>query len=336
MDWFEALTGFRETDYEQTQARLEVRGDRLHSKVNGASYGIGQLELASLESLRARCGGLSLNRRTTVREVVGDVRHMHRDADNAGALFQVASQFNLLEMIGPSVTPDAGVTCYQDDLTQGPACAIAAGAATIYRNYFAPVAGRIGQRADCQIDALSELGEQLAADLGIGTRALWKMQNGYALPSASSLEMIGNHLDALDESGLDRLRSRLHIGMHWDVEATEAHGPDKPTLSQAFCSAMPVAYNRLPGGDRVPLATLVLEAAYEATLRAAVVNMQRGRSNVVFLTLLGGGAFGNHLDWIYHAMRRAVDLVIDAGLDIRIVSHARSTTRTAQFARSFT
>ena len=61
--------------------------------------------------------------------------------ENAGALFQVASQLNLLEMTGPEVTPEDGVTIYQDDRTQGPACAIAAGAATIYRNYFAPVGG---------------------------------------------------------------------------------------------------------------------------------------------------------------------------------------------------
>ena len=64
---------------------------------------------------------------------------MHADPELDGALFQVASQFNLLEMTGPSATPEDGVTRYSADHTQGPACAIAAGAATIYRNYFAPV-----------------------------------------------------------------------------------------------------------------------------------------------------------------------------------------------------
>jgi hypothetical protein len=52
------------------------------------------------------------------------MRRMHRLPENAGALFQVASQFNLLEMVSPSVTPEDGVTRYQDDHTQGPACAI--------------------------------------------------------------------------------------------------------------------------------------------------------------------------------------------------------------------
>jgi hypothetical protein len=50
-------------------------------------------------------------------------------------LNSLASQFNLLEMTGPSVTPEDGVTRYKDDPTQGPACAIAAGAATILHRH---------------------------------------------------------------------------------------------------------------------------------------------------------------------------------------------------------
>lgn len=75
-------------------------------------------------------------------------RQMHHSPENAGALFQVASQFNLLEMTSPTVTPEHGITRYRYDHTQGPACAIAAGAATIYRNYFAPVSGSHGQTAE--------------------------------------------------------------------------------------------------------------------------------------------------------------------------------------------
>jgi hypothetical protein len=52
-----------------------------------------------------------------------------------------------------------------------------------------------------------------------------------------------------------------------------------------------------------------LEAAYEATLWAAV-HAQRGASDIVFLTLLGRGAFGNPRSWIYAAMRRTLELMI--------------------------
>ena len=69
-------------------------------------------------------------------ELVGDAKALHSDVANAGALFQVATQFNLLEMISPNVTPEQGIAIYENDPTQGPACAIACGAGTIYRNYF--------------------------------------------------------------------------------------------------------------------------------------------------------------------------------------------------------
>src|SRR5271166_618249 len=96
VDWFERLTGFRESGYEETRARSEVEGGRLRSQINGTSYGIGQLELVSLQALRdrAKFAG-NLPGRLKMSVVTGDVRRMHRSAENAGALFQVASQFNL-------------------------------------------------------------------------------------------------------------------------------------------------------------------------------------------------------------------------------------------------
>ena len=141
MDWFERLMGFRETDYDDTRAKLRIEGSRLQSLINGKNYGVGELELVSLQALRERVkSGVGLSGQLKVSVVTGDVRQMHQLPENAGALFQVASQFNLLEMVSPAVTPEHGVTRYQHDHTQGPACAIAAGAATIYRNYFAPAA----------------------------------------------------------------------------------------------------------------------------------------------------------------------------------------------------
>src|SRR5438477_547006 len=111
------------------------------------------------------------------------------DPANKNALFQVASQFNLLEMTGPDVSPEDGVTRYSYDHTQGPACAIAAGAATIYRNYFADVDGHSGQQRRRQIDCLSDLGEAL----GNEGEALWTMRNGYALCTEKGLTAI-DHL----------------------------------------------------------------------------------------------------------------------------------------------
>jgi hypothetical protein len=69
-------------------------------------------------------------------EIFGNVSTLHTDPSLAlaGSLFQVASQFNVLEMAAPEVSPDAGITCYQHDRTQGPACAMACPAGTVFRS----------------------------------------------------------------------------------------------------------------------------------------------------------------------------------------------------------
>ena len=336
MDWFERLTGFRETNYDDTRAKLKVEGSRLQSLINGKSYGIGELELVPLQALRERvksAGGLPGRLKVSV--VTGDVRQMHQSPENAGALFQVASQFNLLEMTGPEVTPEHGVTRYQHDRTQGPACAIAAGAATIYRNYFAPVGGGDGQTAKRQFDGLADLGEALGEALNQPVEALWSMQNGYALCTRSGLDAIAEHLGALQPEQVDILRGKLCIGVHRDVEVTDAAGEHRPLVSQAFCSALPVAYTRVPPSHWEPFASLVLQAAYEATMLAAVLNAQRGASNVVLLTQLGGGAFGNHDDWIHAAMRRALEMMSRFALDVRLVSYGRPSRAILQMAEYF-
>jgi len=336
MDWFEKLTGFPEASYEDTQAKLKVDGRKLRSLINGASYGVGELELVSLKTLRERGnsapGPLG---RLKVSVVTGDVRRMHQSSGNAGALFQVASQFNLLEMVGPSVSPEEGVTRYQHDHTQGPACAIAAGAATIYRNYFAYVDGQYGQNAKHQLDGLADLGAALSSALKVPVGNLWKMQNGYALATQPGLDAIGRYLGALSADEIDVLRGLLRIGIHRDVEVTEAAGPDRPLVSQSFCSALPVAYSRVSAAHWESFAVLVLEAAYEATMWAAVLNAQRGASNVVFLTLLGGGAFGNHVSWIHAAIRRSLELMTSFDLDVRLVSYGTPSKETLAVIEEF-
>ncbi len=321
MDWFERITGFREADHESTRSRLAVEGSALVSRVNGSRHGVGTLSLRSLGELRESTRGLPRKgRRTKLACLQGDVRALHRQRANEGALFQVASQFNLLEMVSPRVTPELGVTRYADDPTQGPGCAIAAGAATIYRNYFAPVDGEPGQTAQRQIDALQPLGEALAARLGRPLHQLWTMRNGYALCTEAGLADIGCWRRSAPEDDVEALRARLQIGLHSDVEVTDAPGPARPRVSQAFCSALPVSYSEVDSAAWEPFARLVLEAAYEATLLAAVERQHQGAPARVLLTRLGGGAFGNAERWIDDAIARALARVEWAGLDVKLVS----------------
>ncbi|KAB0678457.1 hypothetical protein [Aureimonas leprariae] len=320
MDWFERLTGFRETSYAETQSRLSVVDGRLQCRGADRRFAVGELTLPSLAELRTQAAGTKRSGRSRLSIAEGDVRAMHRQLENRGALFQVASQFNMLEMVGPDVTPEDGIAGYQYDRTQGPACAMAAGAATIYRNYLVPVAGGIGQTADRQLDGLADLGAELARRLGTRPEALWTMRNGYALASSDGLAAIATYLDAADADAWDDLRGLLRFGLHSDVGVTD--DPDAGQLvSQIFCSALPVAYSRQRKADWAPFARLVLEAAYEATLLAGLLNADHGTSSRVLLTRLGGGAFGNDDEWIDGALMRAVRIMGDRDLDIAVVSY---------------
>lgn len=347
-DWFTRLMGFTERDSNEVREWITVDGETLTSKVNGVSYQAGRLEIASLRDFRTRLAGQQTpignfgvgkskdresgaggNVELEVGEWVGDVTELHRDPANANAMFQVASQFNLLEMVGPEVTPERGVGRYENDRTQGPACAIACGAGTIYRNYFVPVGGQIGQSAKYQVDCLADLGEALGNEDG----KLWKMSNGYALPSARGLDAVVKTLGGLSESELDLMREKLRIGVHWDTQVTLAD--TKHCVNQVYGSALPIGYSSLSPSKWEIFARLVLDASYEATFAAAALNLARGGNPNLYLTTIGGGVFGNPHEWIFGAITRACKLFRKVPLKVTIVSYGHSSLHAQQLIRSW-
>lgn len=334
-NWFERLTGFSEEGYAATKARLRVENGQLHSDASSRTAAVGQLELVSLAELRERARDIHPSGHLRLGIVQGDVRSMHLEPRNEGALFQVASQFNLLEMVGPDVTPEEGVARYEWDGTQGPACAIAAGAGTIYRNYFAPVGGQEGQTATRQLDGLQDLRGALAGRLGMGPGELWRMENGYAFPTRDSLSRIGAHLRQQSETGLDELRGLLRVGLHTHVEVTDGDRIPGPLVSQIYCSALPVGYSDLRSKLWTEFAVLVQEAAYEATLLAGALNAARGVSKRVLLTRIGGGVFQNDDCWISAAILRALRRVKDYDLEVEMVSYGAASREVQALLRTW-
>ena len=320
-NWFEQIFGFRESGRDKVHRQLKVDGDRLRSLETGEEWIAGRLEVGSLAELRGRAQELSeaTRGRLKLSEVVSEAQTLHKEAANAGALFQVASQFNLLEMTSPDVTPDEGVTIYANDPTQGPACAIACAAGTVFRNYFVPIAGQLGQTASKQIDCFDDIGSAL----GNGHRRLWRMSNGYALPTKSGLQEIDNKLQSLSSDEIDELRSMLKIGVQWNTQVT-LDGCSH-LVSQAYCSALPIGYSDCPKKLWERFARLVLEASYEATFAAAVINKANTGNGLLYLTLIGGGVFQNDQSWILDAIRRACEVYREAELDVRIVSYRRAS-----------
>jgi len=258
---------------------------------------------------------------------------------------KVASQFNCLEFVGPRVTPEDGITGYTSDHTQGPACSVACGPATCVRNYFVDMPG--GQKGQSAANQINNLADVSAAIGNEPNGRYFEVTNGYTMASANSLEEMmraGSPMAAAsaaaaggDEAAREAILELLRVGVHSDTVVTSSNwgrkpsafpdsGPEAQLVTQVFGSAISVSYSGISAQAWAPLATLILDASYEATLLAGLEARARhkggGASNVVYLTLLGGGVFGNPIKWIADAIYRACTRLAGSGLDVRIVVYS--------------
>lgn len=323
--WFEDLMGFVEVSHDNVHKNIILDDQVLVSNVNGRKFQYGNLEIISVKELRERVRPNKGQTKLSLGEKVGDVKTLHKDIRNENAVFQAASQFNLLEMVSPSVSPEEGIANYQLDRTQGPACAVACGAGTIYRNYFVNVNGQKGQTRNNQIDCLEDIGVALNNE----KLKLWTMQNGYAFPSLGGIEYINNYLDKISITEYDDILNKLKVGIQWNSEVTISK--HKHTVNQVYSSALPVAYSQLDSNLFQSFAQMILDATYEATLLSAIHNLQTSGNNKLYLTLVGGGVFGNQLSWIFSAIRKNILRYKDYPLDIKIVSFGSSNPNVLEF-----
>lgn len=327
--WFKKLVGFEELSPDYIREHISIDGTMLVSKVNGKSFRYGSLEIPTLRELAEQAPPREgFKGKISVREILGDVQELHCDPSNKNALFQAASQFNLLEMVGPHITPEQGVDIYEHDPTQGPACAITCGASTIYRNYFVHVNGQQGQSANKQIDCLNLVGQKLKNE----ELHLWEMSNGYALLNQNGLLNINAQLSKLNHDEREALKGSLKIGIHWNTEVTL--NDSKQLVSQAYCAALPLAYSTVEANSCEMFARLILEATYEATLYAALINLDKMDCNKVYLTFVGGGVFGNEPDWFLESIFKAINKFKNTPLDVGIVSYRNSNRKVKEMINS--
>lgn len=335
MDWFTELFGFAERDYASTQALLALQPDgQLRVGTQAPRYfSPGVLQQPSLATLREQVAALpkqpGVNPRW--RAVVADAAQLHQQPEAHGALVQVASQFNLLEMPSPDVTPEAGITAYAYDNTQGPACAMACAAGTLVRNYLVALPAGLGQTAQRQINTLQDVLTTLEK-LGLTG---FEMRNGYLMAPTATMQATAQKLRALDAVQWDQLRQQLHIGVQHHSQVTAAGAPVGQKLTQAYSAALPIAYNQGHLKDWEPMACLVLEATYEATLLAGVLNTQTTGNPRVYLTMVGGGVFGNPVEWILQAIERALQCVEGHSLDVVQVCYRTIPSQLAQTIQQF-
>ena len=303
MTWFDTLTGFSETSGDDVRSKLRLEGSLLKSLENNQTFDCGEFTTPSLNDLRQN-SDLSESEGCNIRvsEVVADVQSLHQDPANSFAVFQVASQFNCLEMAAPHITSEKGVGIYQNDWTQGPACCICAGAGTIYRNYFVNHNGQLGQSTDNQIDCLALIGRHFDNS----ANEYWQMQNGYCFPKKKGLAKIEKQLSESVESQVDEIRGKLMVGLQSNTEVTI--GESNHLVTQVFCSALPIAYSDISSQHWNHFPRLILDATYELTFLVALRNLKDTGCGKLFLTLVGGGVFGNKQEWILSSISRSLKM----------------------------
>jgi hypothetical protein len=325
MKWFENLYGFEEYAYQsrndiinfkKTQENftlsaedendLELNGNLiLNSITNSKSFPIGKFSSPSLKELRLKGkelikdNNIDFNNSLIIEHrPINDILKMHSQFPNS--VFQAASQFNNLEFPNPKCIPENGISQYPSDRTQGPACAMACASGTLYRNYFVKVDNNEkstrGQTEFSQLNNLSELEELIDNK----KENYFQIINGYSYATEESLI----RLSQLIEFDREILLESIKIGLHEDVgvvyESRSFQTNDiinDIRVTQCYCSALSCAYSGIRNNYWQSFAKLILEANYEATLWAALINSLKNdgniRNNEVYLTFLGGGVFGS-------------------------------------------
>jgi hypothetical protein len=283
--------------------------DRTSVTTPAGTFPTGDFTFLQLNDILGTLPPAKRGRELVARPLSADAFDLHHSPRAAGAVIQVASQFNCLEHPNPACGMLNGVSGYVHDRTQGPACALACPFDLLFRHYCA-------QSPDNQLDGTADLWHELR---NAAFDNPWNMRNGYLLPNGQETLRASRFLGGLTPASYGRMRGLVRIGVTRGAWVARA----RQRVTQVYCSAIPMAYfgDRLPagGGAFRPLARLFLEAAYLATLTVAATQQAQGGSGTVFLTRVGGGAFGNPRTLIDDALSSALLRMRGYPLDVFIV-----------------
>ena len=222
-DYFKGVFGFQESIasvYELVSAHEDEEGFVKLQTPNG-ELNAGKFEVVAIEELERRCAELPESKRLgkfhliegngiRTRNFEGiDVGAIQMDANNCGATFQVASNFNCLEFISSSDRASRGITKYVSDHTQGPAASISCAPATLFRNYFVRVSDKN--------EIIGQLEEQINL---LEAHPLIPVVNGYVKFDPESLARVAEEGRGKKKRWGDEAVSKVKVGVQWGAQVT--------------------------------------------------------------------------------------------------------------------
>jgi len=234
-----------------------------------------------------------------------DVGNLQGLSDNKGALFQVASNFNVIESPSETVSPlmDNFTQSYYRDKTQGPSASISTGAAAIARVYcpFLDLSTDLNtwnQTKAKQVNLLEHLKEH------------FPLKNGYITFNGTEPKFpklyTKEYYKLLLMSKTCYHKDCQVITGYRDHQGYEKVKDPAQLVDQCICGAINISQGSSGTYNATTLdiqtkCLFALELAYNGTYLEAIQNKKRK----IFLTMLGGGAFGNNKDWILSSIINA-------------------------------
>jgi len=332
-DWLQNIVGMHETDWTSS---IEGNGNKgywsLHDDntlgiINQSDktivYNAGKLHYVSIGQLKDE---VILNKKGDIQPIRlfsgnkhADITKILNKPENRGHMFQAASQFDGLEC-GVDNMPSKDHTFfhgYAHDSTQGPFVSLIAPAAAISRrDYVYPYNLNPSQIIQGQsVNYLDEL------------KDLFFVENGYIKRNDKSKVL--NEVDFENKMNKVKVIFNENATVYYDLSEKYMKRILKKVeepfpVHQVFTAAMNIdqgksGYNNRTQDDFPNLLVklnFLLEAAYTSAYLAA----HKCQAPVLWLTLVGGGVFGNFVDLIFQNIHK-VHQQYGKGIQVHLVDY---------------
>lgn len=371
-NWFSEVFGFNEIPFATHKDSFHVKknpkpteSEHILMTVKGTEIDVGVFRYMSVEDLLKTATSnpstmsvFGFDPKNLKYYTMTSPAHMvHMTPSYSGSIFQVASQFNALEMADPDITPQVGITNYWNDKTQGPVCAMVCPFGTLYRNYFCmPADGKQPEDKSVNDNPQTGIDAAVAGSVNDQINTLTELMK---IPQFTNLRFQNGYIFVKDKGQLDAINTYLSTPENfWTammaikyviqedtpvVDVTTGDGKILDQIvSQIYCSAYPVSYStdidpvtkappRVPGTtakDYALLSSMILHAVYYSTLAYAVTRITSDETRKkVFLTRVGGGVFKNEVSLIDNAIYNAVSHFIAYPIDVYVVEYQPDTIK---------
>lgn len=322
LKWFKFVFGFQES-IDNVYNNIEVlnkSGDEnvyLRSKANNRTFLAGICKCVSHQSFK----DTNINRgngcfniihvvdRKSEKFKLADVMQSQSLPENDGATYLAASNLHCLETTGPYDISKFPITRYPHDMTQGPYCAFAAAASLMYRYYFIPIDGQIGQLGPNKINLLRKTPINVV--------------NGFAIINENDVHMLKSF--NFEDPDIFEVMSHenCQVTTLRDGSAFKYNENINQTTNHIYAALFDFGHYVFSCDFTRQIARILMKNILELTIKQAYLNSIKYSNKVgcrkLYLTPIGCGVFRNRMSDFIDVLCDCSELIIKSGLEVYLV-----------------